>query len=284
MRIYFGIARLCANSRVVASLRTRKRHLSRALLSSSSTPKRLKSARDTAGRATALKAAGKQSVKNTYQLHHYCAGTTAFRVHDPDPHAIDDGKVLGVRIDVNTHGQFVEPYYLFLHKVDDENLKLHKHTIPVHIPLTSLVTKYLENERPQQLECLVKDVRRELVAWHKRIAIVDSLRREIGLGPASNRDRDEDTMSEDESVQDGTVHGRPDIKKIINLDIPVREVQISWRNGAEARLCIDKDGIISKVVTRSENETSNQRWRKVERAIAGGDKHLGNVVNRLRQL
>ncbi|KAL1648327.1 hypothetical protein SLS58_002080 [Diplodia intermedia] len=98
--------------------------------------------------ASALAAIEKQQKHNLENLHRTCAGVTAFRVKDPDPCAVDNGKILGVRIEVSVKGRFAAPYYLLLNRSSSgsEDLRIHKHTIPPCIPLRGLAAKYL----PQQ--------------------------------------------------------------------------------------------------------------------------------------
>ncbi|EOD46040.1 cenp-o kinetochore centromere component [Neofusicoccum parvum] len=119
------------------SLERRRSVLSSTLLSSQNTLARIQRASansDSASSpaATALTVAEKQQKHNLENLHRTCAGVTAFRVKDPDPYAVDNGKILGVRIEVSVKGRFAAPYYLLLNRPspESENLRIHKHTIP----------------------------------------------------------------------------------------------------------------------------------------------------------
>ncbi len=51
--------------------------------------------------------AAQQAKHNALQLHRMCAGVTTFRVRDPDPAAVDGGRVFGVRIEVFGGGESV---------------------------------------------------------------------------------------------------------------------------------------------------------------------------------
>lgn len=108
-------------------------------------------------------------------LYRTCAGITTFRVRDPDPCAVDGGRVLGVRIEVVTRGRFLRPYFVLLNRPygeatasaarenaadgplqqqqrqsDEESrrtraryLRVHRHTVPPCIPLAGLAARHL---------------------------------------------------------------------------------------------------------------------------------------------
>ena len=47
-----------------------------------------------------------QTLHNQQNLHRLCAGVTTFSVRDPDPRALDSGRILGVRIEALSKGPF----------------------------------------------------------------------------------------------------------------------------------------------------------------------------------
>ncbi|KAL2353807.1 hypothetical protein BJ546DRAFT_1062586 [Cryomyces antarcticus] len=138
-------------------------------------------ARSNPRRSTALRLAESRHRANTRTLYRSLAGATTFVVQDPDPHAPDGGRVLGVRIDVcgaaspaYPHGGSEEemgtgaisngdgaqagagtrapglatPHYLLFRRTtsnptSSSALTLHKHTLPPSIPLAALLRKYL---------------------------------------------------------------------------------------------------------------------------------------------
>ncbi|TKA75897.1 hypothetical protein B0A49_05837 [Cryomyces minteri] len=130
--------------------------------------------------STALRLAESHHRANTRTLYRSLAGATTFVVQDPDPHAPDGGRVLGVRIDVcgaaspaSRHGGsegematgaissgdgaqggagtrtpgLATPHYLLFRRTTSNPtssaLTLHKHTLPPSIPLAALLRKYL---------------------------------------------------------------------------------------------------------------------------------------------
>lgn len=113
-----------------------------------------------------------QVTHNTQSLYRYCVGITTFKVSDPDPCAVDDGRILGLCIEApstSRPGKFVRPYYVLLNRpwggesdrIDlrtqdhteeaitaslesrREYLKVHKHTVPECIPLAALAARWL---------------------------------------------------------------------------------------------------------------------------------------------
>ncbi|KAF2452573.1 Cenp-O kinetochore centromere component-domain-containing protein [Lineolata rhizophorae] len=211
------------------SLRARRSLLASTVLSSPRTLARLRNAEKTSPSpepklTSAIKRASEHAKLHQENLHRICAGITAFRVQDPDPHAVDGGRVLGVRIEAFSDGHFLPPYYLLLHKPHPHlhSLRLHKHTIPPCIPLPALLSKHLPQPPPrrrrrrhdtargtsptgpddgdadgddadalppprQDLPALARALRRELCAHHLRIAAVARARRAAGLPPERTR-------------------------------------------------------------------------------------------------
>ena len=109
-----------------------------------------------------------QRTHNATSLYRACGGVTAFRVVDPDPRAVDDGSILGIRFEApsGSHaGKFVRPYYVLLNRPwqggskgqdgqewdcgSADYLKVHKHTVPECIPLSALAARWLPAP-PQQ--------------------------------------------------------------------------------------------------------------------------------------
>jgi central kinetochore subunit Mal2/MCM21 len=204
---------------------------------------------------------------------------TAFRVQDPDPHAVDDGRVLGVRFDVvsTRTREFVPPYYVFLVRTqpteegEEDVWKVHKHTVPPAVPLGSLARRYIpvleEQEQElggdgdgvsgvegkQDLDAFVRAVRRELVGMVKRKDALGMLEKE----------GKEARVIEEFRIVDGVG----------------REVEMETDDGIVIRLMIDMSGEnIEKVVVRS----SKGRRRDVERTIMRDEARLNAVVQKLR--
>ncbi|OQD83282.1 hypothetical protein PENANT_c017G00012 [Penicillium antarcticum] len=167
-----------------------------------------------------VQAAGKH---NTSNHHRIAFGATTFPFKDPSPTANSQTKnLLGVRIDVCArNGRFAKPYYILLRsershvagKESTRRLRVHRHTIPSFISVAKLEAVYLprargsthqdEEEgdtssedspskkqpstRKQDLSAFVRELRRELVAWHMRVDAIDLLREWVGLVDSEGR-------------------------------------------------------------------------------------------------
>ncbi|CZR65606.1 uncharacterized protein PAC_15506 [Phialocephala subalpina] len=223
-----------------------------------------------------LSSATAQAAHSTENLYRTCAGITTFRIRDPDPHAVDSGHVLGIRIDVSTSGKFVRPYYIMLNKpwAGKELLRVHRHTVPACIPLAALAERWLPNGKgavamggkemgkKQDLSRFVRAVRREVVGYHNRISIIKGLRREFKL---------------DEKVSRKGKGRERIIADITAADAEAKQVRIEWVDGRIGRAVVDDRGEVGKCVVVGEDG----RDREVERrVVAGGMEGIGE---RLRE-
>jgi len=216
-------------------------------------------------------AQAKHNLENTYRT---STGTTAFRVQDPDPNAVDGGKVLGVRFDVfsTATSTFETPYYILLHCPwpGSQDLRVHKHTIPAFIPLQSLLAKHLpppgkqKGGKGQNLTRLVREVRGELVAHRKRVEAVERLYEE----------------------------GKEQKMEVRMLDSSGRELEIRWEDGAVAKVKVLRDGVVDGAVARLAVEEgakgAGKRMADVERRILGsgvsGRREAGRVEGLVQRL
>jgi central kinetochore subunit Mal2/MCM21 len=216
-------------------------------------------------------------------LHRTCAGITAFRVQDPDPNAVDSGNVLGIRFEIfsGKDRAFQTPYYVLLNQPtpNSGHLKVHKHTIPVFIPLQALAKKYLpfniqdeDNDSGSVKQCPAQDLpkfvralRKEVVAHHKRIDAYERIQRALGRYPG--------------------------VGEANMLDATGKEIEILFTNGAVARLRIATDGKVEKVAVGAAPKASSEKalpdldmktFREIKKAIEGGDGRIDDLAVRLR--
>ncbi|KIW07973.1 uncharacterized protein PV09_01872 [Verruconis gallopava] len=208
-------------------------------------------------------------------LHRAFAGITAFRVQDPDPNAIDGGKILGIRIEIFSARDraFITPYYVLLNQPESDAglLKIHKHTIPVCIPLQSLVKKYLPYKvsednslkagPPQDLPKFVRSLRKELVAHHKRIEAYKHLKEEL--------------------------ENRRGVSSVKMLDSTAKEIEILFTNNILARIRVELNGRIERVAVgpspdAGTEEHSAKVYREIKRTIESGDGRIDSLSTRLR--
>lgn len=174
-----------------------------------------------------------------------CTPVTAFKVHDPDPCAVDGGHVLGLRFEVMSRGQFLQPYYLMLNRPFSHakhHLRVHRHTIPPGVPLAGLAARYLPapanypgdetQQQPQQhLDGLARALRREIMRYHNRLGVSADLRRRLGLHEKTPAD-----VSANSVVEVGIA------------DIEAKQIKLTWADERSGRLVMDDDGNVLKLV------------------------------------
>ncbi|CZT08045.1 uncharacterized protein RAG0_13274 [Rhynchosporium agropyri] len=224
-----------------------------------------------------LAAATAQRAHTQENLYRTCAGITTFRVQDPDPNAVDGGNVLGIRIDASGGGKFVKPYYVMLNKpwAGSELLRVHRHTVPVGIPLAALAERYLPNGKgsaaigskevgfhKQDLRRFVRALRREIVGFHNRVSIVKSLRREFRLDETESR------------------KGKSREKVIIDIsaaDAETKQVRIEWIDGRIGRVVVDEKGVVRQCIVTGEEGRDSE----IERRVVGV--RMEDVGEKLRE-
>lgn len=277
----------------VANLQARRANLSSILLSQPQLLSRLEQrpVLHERNRRSAAKLVEKQSKRNLENVYRACAGVTAYKVKDPDPYAVDDGNILGVRIEVSTGGSFIETYHVLFNRPNTRHknmLKIHKHTIPPCIPLQPLANKWLpmtgkdaDHKVEQNLVRFGRSLRKELVNWHLRLEALEKLREEAGLvakearqegeGPAVGKVLNAFVSDDEDSEDDGEFQRRCDGPiqiTDVEADAAVREITITWSDGRNGVVKVAKDGEIEKAAIRSKEGT---------RELALGRKVIGRI-------
>lgn len=274
----------------ISSLRARRANLSAVLLSTPRLSTRLSTrlqqrpAANNSLTDNAMRIIKRQSERNLENVYRACAGVTAYKIKDPDPNAVDDGNVLGVRIEVFVEGKFIETYHVLFNRPSTRHksmLKIHRHTIPACIPLKQLANKFLPQSQrdastttEQNLVKLGRVLRKELVAWHLRNVTLERLRAEAGLSDKAAQERIEKHepaygkilnahvsnafVSDDEDdfvevQQRKRLRKSPATMADIEADLAVRQISIAWSNGQTAVMEITKDGEIVKAVVKKED-------------------------------
>lgn len=189
-------------------------------------------------------------------------------MRDPDPHAVDEGEVLGLRFDVFSvlDGEFVRPYYVLLNATErtregEKMLRVHKHTIPVFVPLRELEARCLPMSGGEQnLVRFAREVRRGLVSFHRRREAIERVKREI--------------------------ENAGDEIGVTEADPSAREFEMAFEDKSVAKVRIDVDGAIVNAVVRTptdgKGESVGRRKRDVERAIVGVNGRIESLPQRLR--
>lgn len=270
---------------IVASLKDQRRLQAATILSSQASKSILSNLRKTSSQQTSphtttledpnplLATSAAQTTHNIENLYRACASITSFQVQDPDPNAVDNGNILGVRIDVSNAGKFVRPYYIMLNKPYSGSaaLRVHRHTVPPCIPLASLAAKYLPapkvaggivKEKRQDLNTFVRKLRREVTGYHLRIGSIKHLQRAFSLDEKPNRKGKEKEQ---------------EIADISAADAEAKQVRIEWVDGKIGRCVVGMNGEVVKCVIIGEDG----RDRETERRILGGDKRMEGIAEKL---
>ncbi|KOS18170.1 hypothetical protein ESCO_003279 [Escovopsis weberi] len=210
--------------------------------SSSSSSSSLSSSSPSIPAVAALHAAHAQ--QSTYRI---AASVTAFHVRDPDPHAVDGARVLGLRLEAIARGRFLTPYYVLLNRPfpGSKHLRIHRHTVPPAVPLAGLAGRYLPAPGPdpnpnrdsvsgaprprpqtQNLHAFATRLRREIVRYHNRLGASADLRRALD-------DTAEDTAAADLAI----------------ADVEAKHIALAWPAAdRSARIVIDDDGALVHAV------------------------------------
>jgi central kinetochore subunit Mal2/MCM21 len=214
-----------------------------------------------------------------------------------------------VRIDVCArNGRFAKPYYVLLRserghaagKESSRRLRVHRHTIPAFISVAKIEGAYLPrarrvggNEdgngdasseedpaptkssrskssiRKQDLSGFVRELRRELVAWHMRVDAIDLLREWVGLVDSEGRV----TPSEDVSPDPST-----GIVGLAAVSIEARYVRVEWEDGRVGRFKLSNGGVVERAVVIGDTG----RDKVTEDLMTGGGGRVEGILERLR--
>lgn len=221
-----------------------------------------------------------QAAHNQQSLYRACAGVTAFAARDPDPCAVGDGSILGLRFEVASRARFLRPYYVLLNRPYGDrarnHLRVHRHTIPPCVPLAALAARHLppppkedveddigaegdsregdvemsrrSGGRGQDLATFVHALRREIVRYHNRIAGVADLRKAVGLHARAKK-----RGSRAKGKGDGDGSERHSIVDVSPADASAKQLKIEWADGRTGRLVVGDDGQVTKLVIFGEN-------------------------------
>ncbi|OTA99268.1 hypothetical protein M426DRAFT_325314 [Hypoxylon sp. CI-4A] len=220
------------------------------------------------------KKAEEQEAHKQQNLYRTCASITTFKVRDPDPNAVDNGNVLGVRFEVMTKSRFLRPYYVMLNRpyANSRHLRIHRHTVPQCIPLSGLSARHLpaptekgDDDAPktQDLSAFARAVRRELVRYHNRTAVIGDLRGAAGLESKKGKEK---ARESDIPIID-----------ISAADAQAKQIRVEWGDGRSGRLVVGDDGDIVKMVVQGENGQD----REAVRQLLGDSARIEEVARRL---
>jgi len=215
-------------------------------------------------------------------LYRLGASVTAFKVRDPDPNAVDNGVVLGLRFEIMTSAKYLHPYFVFLNCPwsDKSFLRVHRHTVPPCIPLSGLAARHLPppkkrrddeatggstgDDPKQNLVQFVKTLRREMARYHNRVGAMADIRRAVGLArPRGGEDVTQTSMVDVRAVDPGA-----------------KQIRLEWSDGRSGRVVVDDDGKVVKLVVFG----SRGRDRETARELYSEDMRIEDFAEKLRSL
>jgi central kinetochore subunit Mal2/MCM21 len=213
--------------------------------------------------------------------------------------------LLGVRIDVCVRGgRFAKPYYVLLRRErvsgeKDVRLRVHRHTVPAFIDLVRMEGVYLpfppgtgraegeesgsgsdgegewemgkgaKGRRRQDLRGFVRELRRELVAWHLRGDAVELLREKLGLSEDALIDPAERLSPE----------ARGGIVALAATAVEARYVRLEWEDGRVGRFKLSNAGFVERAVVIGDDG----RDKQTEDTMTGGGGRVETLLERLRE-
>lgn len=243
----------------VTSLRRRLQVECSTILSASATQNTIQSS---SSNAALTKRSADQEAYAQQCAYRISTAVTAFKIHDPDPNAVDGGNVLGIRFEVMSIGQFLRPYYVMLNRpyANSRHLKVHRHTIPPAIALSGHAARHLppprfngEEESTQDLQQFVRALRRDIIRYHNRLGVTADLRRSARLHQAAQRGENNDSAIIDVGI----------------ADIEAKQITLTWTDERNGRLLVDDDGKVLKFAVFG-NE--GRDWIVSEELLRGGDR------------
>lgn len=268
------------------------------LLSAAGTPQYLRDQlpRDAATINKLLKLCDAHNAHKQQSLYRAGASVTAFRVRDPDPNAVDGGRVLGLRFDVMMGAQFLRPYYVLLNRDNERSrpggrsrttqttqtdaeapLRVHRHTVPPSVPLGGIATRYLgatqyapSGPKSPDLYGFARATRRALVRYHNRLAVIGDLRKSV---------QQKASKAAAEAASSGIeIDASTLLADVSGADAEAKQIRFDWADGRTGRLVLDDDGDIQKMVVIG---ATGARDRAAVRALLGDEKTAMGLVKRM---
>jgi central kinetochore subunit Mal2/MCM21 len=177
-------------------------------------------------------------------------------------------------------------------------LKVYRHTVPGFISIAKLENVYLprgvsrngdgnngrdssdETEptkpskksgsttRKQDLRGFVRELRRELVAWHMRVDAVEFLREKLGFVGEGGVSLPFDVSPDRDTG----------IVSLTAVSLETRYVRVEWVDGRVGRFKLSNVGVVERAVVIGDEG----RDKKIEDAMTGGGGRVETVLDRLR--
>jgi len=175
--------------------------------------------------------------------------------------------------------------------VDDNvsDLRIHRHTIPVFIPLEAYEEQYLPlqdegyaspdgSSVKQDLHALVRNVRHDLVSWTRRREAIDMLGEELNL--AVEKDSDAEMEDDEDGAPQDKNEGRFGVRSVSAVSVEAKYAKIVWKDGRAGRVKISDEGMIERAVVFGDEG----RVRSAERLLSEGNVGIKELASKLELL
>ena len=174
-------------------------------------------------------------------------------------------------------------------------LAVHRHTVPTFISVSKLERVYLpsgqakastedeseESDEEEQMRAakqakrtkqdlhgFVRELRRELVAWHLRCGAVDMLREKLGF--SENGDDISDRLSPD---------SKAGVVSLEATSVETRYVRVDWEDGRVGRFKLSNTGLVERAVVIGDQG----RDKLIEDVMVGGGGRIEGLLERLQK-
>jgi central kinetochore subunit Mal2/MCM21 len=120
--------------------------------------------------------------------------------------------------------------------------------------------------RKQDVRGFVRELRRELVAWHVRVDAVDLLREKLAL------------MESSTDINTAPVESTG-IMSLSSTALEARYVRLEWEDGRVGRFKLSNTGLVERAVVIGDQG----RDKKTEEAMTGSGGRVETILERLRE-
>ncbi|OKL63288.1 hypothetical protein UA08_01868 [Talaromyces atroroseus] len=248
-------------------------------------------------------------------LHRLAFATTSFPWKDPNPYSDCPNLLgIRIDVS-ERGGTFAKPYYVLLRREKEDNttptssssvqrqrrsmalFSIYRHTIPAFIPIEKLAQRYLPQARSirkrgeaddeiemlkakaktrkQDLSTFVRQLRKEIAAWHVRRDSISWLQERTGV-TSENHDGDEGVSEQEETERQQNDHATL-LVSLAATSLECRYVRLEWRDGRVGRFKISNAGLVERAVVIGDKG----RDKRTETILMGGDRRVETLVGRL---
>lgn len=133
--------------------------------------------------------------------------------------------------------------------------------------------------RKQDLSAFVRQLRKEIAAWHVRRESISWLQERMDLLPQQHDDG-EDTFPQEVTRKHGEKTPATLLVSLSPTSLECRYVRLEWRDGRVGRFKISNSGLVERAVVIGDRG----RDKRTETALMGGDRRVESLAERLTSI